>query len=106
LGSLGEALFFGLLFFLGDCAVGALLAADFRFDVRHDAARLRLWLLAFGACFQFVLDPGRWRLRVRRVAIGTSRERRLPLAIKAVNLDLISEAIVQRARRSVPAKRP
>lgn len=96
LGSLGEALFFGLLFFLGAIALGALLAAQISGST---SAMMRLgygfgfWLLVLVSSSFLILGGGGFVFAALRV--GTSRERRSALAIKAVNLDLISEAIVQ-----------
>jgi hypothetical protein len=96
LGSLGEALFFGLLFLLGAIALGALFAAQISGST---SAMMRLgygfgfWLLVLVSSSFLILGGGGFVFAALRV--GTSRERRSALAIQAVNLDLISEAIVQ-----------
>jgi hypothetical protein len=96
LGSLGEALFFGLLFLLGALALGTLLAAQISGST-SDMMRLGygfgFWVLVLVSSSFLILGGGGFVFAALRV--GTSRERRSALAIKAVNLDLISEAIVQ-----------
>jgi len=96
LGSLGEALFFGLLFLLGAVALTSLLLAQFggpQADMLRMGFGFGFWVLVLVLSSFLLIGGGGFLFTVLHV--GTSAERRAALAKRAANLDLITEAIIQ-----------
>ncbi|MFM7845020.1 MAG: hypothetical protein ACKPEY_12420 [Planctomycetota bacterium] len=93
LGSLSEAMFYGVLLILGTLSLTFfLLAAIFGYPLSVLQSGFGFWLLVLVEVSFVLIGGGGLIYTILRV--GTSVERRSSLARRAANLELISEAIV------------
>jgi hypothetical protein len=92
LGSVGEALFFAVLFVLGSCALIALVTSYLTRaeDLQPYSSGRGLWLLV--AVLVSLVLIGAVGLIYDILQVGTSAERRSALAKKASSIDLLSDA--------------